>query len=92
MAEKKLPPKITLKAARVNVGLTQIQAAKLAGIHFQKLQKYEVDSDSIPRSLAKKLSNIYGYPIDNIFFGTNIALKRYMKRIASLDELENKAS
>jgi DNA-binding XRE family transcriptional regulator len=92
MAEKTLPPKITLKAARVNVGLTQIQAAKLAGVHHQKLQKYEVDSDDIPRSLAKKLANIYGYPIDNIFFGTDIALKRYIDKISSVNNFEKHAS
>lgn len=90
MAEK-TPPKITLKAARVNVGLTQIQAAKIAGIHHQKLQKYEVDSDDIPRSLARKLSEIYGYPIDNIFFGTNIALKQYLGTVSKFIDI-NKAS
>lgn len=92
MTEKKTPPKITLRAARVNVGLTQVQAAELAGVHYQKLQKYEIDSDDIPRSLAKKLSEIYGYPIDNIFFGTNIALKQYLGEIAPITTVQKHAS
>ena len=36
-------PKITLKAARVNAGLTQKEAAKKIGISYQTLSDYEKD-------------------------------------------------
>ena len=62
-------PKITLKAARVNAGLTQKEAAKLLGIHFQTLSKYENDSSNIPFSLVEKASEIYGLPISCFFLG-----------------------
>lgn len=62
-------PKITLKAARVNAGLTQKEAAKLIGIHFQTLSKYEEDSSNIPFSLVEKASEIYKLPISCFFLG-----------------------
>lgn len=67
-------PKITLKAARVNAGLTQKEAAKLIGIHFQTLSKYEEDSSNIPFSLVEKASEIYELPISCFFLG-----KKYEK-------------
>jgi transcriptional regulator with XRE-family HTH domain len=62
-------PKITLKAARVNAGLTQKEAAKLLGINFQTLSKYEKDSSTIPFALVEKASRIYSFPISCFFLG-----------------------
>lgn len=62
-------PKITLEAARVNANLTQKEAAKLLGIHFQTLSKYEKDSSKIPFSLVEKASEIYKLPISCFFLG-----------------------
>ncbi|MDM8284899.1 helix-turn-helix domain-containing protein [Ligilactobacillus salivarius] len=60
---------MSLEAARVNANLTQKEAAKLLGIHFQTLSKYEKDSSKIPFSLVEKASEIYKLPISCFFLG-----------------------
>lgn len=60
---------ITLRAARVNAGLTLIEAAKLFGINKDTLSKYERDSSNVPRKFFIKIEEVYGVPVDNIFFG-----------------------
>lgn len=60
---------LTLEAARVNCGLTLAQAAEKFGIHRDTLWKYEQDSTRVPRTFMLKASEVYGIPIDNIFFG-----------------------
>ncbi|MDG6136550.1 helix-turn-helix domain-containing protein [Lactococcus petauri] len=67
---------MSLKAARINSGLTQTEAAKLVGIHPQTLSKYENDSSEIRNSLVKDLAKIYSIPVDYIFLGENHDLKR----------------
>lgn len=69
-------PNISLKAARINSGLTQTEAAKLVGIHPQTLSKYENDSSEIRNNLVKELAKIYSIPVDYIFLGKNHDLKR----------------
>nr|WP_285151883.1 helix-turn-helix transcriptional regulator [Lactococcus petauri] len=69
---------MSLKAARINSGLTQTEAAKLVGIHPQTLSKYENDSSEIRNSLVKDLAKIYSIPVDYIFLGENHDLKRKM--------------
>lgn len=59
----------TLEAARVNCGLTQEQAASLLGIHKDTLWKYEQDSTSVPRTFVSKVQEVYGIPLNIIFFG-----------------------
>lgn len=66
---KKLPPKITLKAARVNAGYSAKEVADILGKNQQTILGYEKDSTDIRVSLSKELANIYGYPIDFIFLG-----------------------
>lgn len=53
-------PKITIKAARVNAGLTQKQAAEKLGIAYQTLSKYESDPSDITLELLDKMSKVYG--------------------------------
>lgn len=60
---------ITLRAARVNAGLTLIESAKLFGINKDTLSKYERDSSNVPRKFFIKIEEVYGVPVDNIFFG-----------------------
>jgi len=60
---------VTLEAARVNCGYNLIQAAERLGIHRDTLWKYEQDSTNVPRTFMLKVETVYGYPIDNIFFG-----------------------
>ena len=60
-------PKITLKAARVNAGLTQKEAAKKIGISYQTLSDYEKDESKIKLSMIIKMCSVYNMPIDCIF-------------------------
>lgn len=61
--------KITLKAARINMGLSQKEAAKKLGIHYQTLASWEKDSSDMPHSKIKATANLYDIPMRNIFFG-----------------------
>lgn len=61
--------KITLRAARVNRGLTQSEAASEFGIHRDTLWKYELDSSNVPRRFMLQVEKVYGIPLDYIFFG-----------------------
>lgn len=60
-------PKITLKAARVNAGLTQKEAAKKIGISYQTLSDYEKDESKIKLSMIRKMCSVYGFPLEYIF-------------------------
>lgn len=71
--------KITLKAARVNAGLKLVDAAGKFGINKDTLSKYERDSTNIPRSILVKIEEVYGWPIDNIFFGPQSDFFRKLK-------------
>lgn len=60
---------ITLRAARMNLGLTRKEAAKLFNIHHLTLANYENDSTNIPRSFFIKIERIYGISSEFIYFG-----------------------
>lgn len=62
--------RITLRAARVNRGLTLEKAAKIFGIDKSTLASYEKDSTNIPRLFLIKIEEVYRVPVDNIFFGS----------------------
>lgn len=67
-------PRISMRAARVNANLSQDEAAKSLGISKSTLQKYEAGI-TIPDILtARKMEEVYAFPIDFIFFGPNTAL------------------
>lgn len=61
--------KITLRAARVNIGYTLKEASLKFGIHFETLAKYELDSTNVPRGFFTKIEEVYGIPVENIYFG-----------------------
>ncbi len=58
---------ISLKAARVNAELTQEKAAKLIGIDKKTLINWEKSKTSPDLFQMKKMCNIYGVTIDDIF-------------------------
>lgn len=60
---------ITAKAARVNAGLSQKEAANALEISVSSLQGYESGKTSPPWSVVQRMSAQYGIPVDNIFFG-----------------------
>ena len=76
MAEK-TPPKIKLKAARINAEFSAKEVAEKVGKNHQTILSYEKDSTEIPMSLAIKLAEIYDYPIDFIFLGKTTEYKRF---------------
>lgn len=74
MGENSLPPKITLKAARINAGYSAKEVAEIVNKHYQTILSYEKNSKNIPTGLLIELSNIYKYPIDYIFLGKTYCL------------------
>lgn len=62
---------LTLKAARVNKGLTQKQAAKLLKIGVTTLQRWE-NGVSAPNVIhIKRLESLYDVSFKDIFFATS---------------------
>lgn len=61
-------PKMTLKAARVNAGLSQIEAANKIGVTRETLGNWE-RGKSYPNALnIKQIEVIYSVKYDNIIF------------------------
>ena len=58
---------ITLKAARVNAGLTQVEAAKKLGKSPNTIILWENGTIAPDRANLYLLAEIYGISIDNIF-------------------------
>lgn len=59
---------ITPKAARVNAGLTQVEAAKRLGISVQTLINWERDPQNISALKQKQISDTYQIPVEHINF------------------------
>lgn len=57
---------ISLKAARVNAGLKQSEAAKLIGVTAKTLRHYENGVTAIPGWRLRKAASIYGISEDMI--------------------------
>lgn len=60
--------KISLKAARVNAELTQDDVSKELKISKQTLISWEKNESTPSVTQARKLSELYNYPLDNIYF------------------------
>ena len=60
--------KLTLKAWRVNTGLTQQEVAEILGITRSTVQSWERYKTSPDADQALKLSELYGCKLDNILF------------------------
>lgn len=56
--------KITLRAARVNAGLTQSESARRLGINRMSLLKYEKHPPTCPTRILTKMSELYATPIE----------------------------
>lgn len=59
---------ITLKAARVNSGLRQTEAADALGISRSTIQNYENYITTPDIEMAKRMAKLYGVPVDSIIF------------------------
>lgn len=62
---------ITLKAARVNAGLTQKEAAKRLKISKGTVASYEMYKTKPDVERAKKIADLYGLTVDDIIFLPN---------------------
>lgn len=59
---------MTLKAARINKGLTQKEAAKLLGISEDTLSNYERAKCFPDVQIISRIEDLYGLPYDRIIF------------------------
>lgn len=60
--------KMSLKAARVNAGLSQIEAAKALGVSNKTLWKWEKGISLPDVIIAFELCELYGVELDSIIF------------------------
>ena len=64
-------PRISLKAARVNAGLSQKEAAEKLDISRATLQNYENGKTTPNVLMSRKIEELYRFPTDYILFGIN---------------------
>lgn len=60
--------KITVKAARINAGLTQERVAKSLGIHPQTYMKFEQCPEKMTVKMANEFARIVNRSIETIYF------------------------
>lgn len=61
--------KVSLKAARVNAGMTQPEAAERLKVTVQTLGSWERGKTSPKIDQIMAMCEMYGIPIDNLFCG-----------------------
>lgn len=61
--------RLNIKAARVNVHLTQEQLAKEMGVHRNTISSWESNPKTMTIEQAERISKILKLPINKIFFG-----------------------
>lgn len=66
--------KITLKAARINAGLSQKEAAEKLGVSNKTLCKWESGSSYPNAKMIDALCSLYGVHYDSIIFLHNNSL------------------
>lgn len=66
-------PQITLKAARVNAGLTQAEAAKKINVSTSTLKNWEKGATFPKQPHILKICEVYGIQYDHIFFDLKIS-------------------
>lgn len=59
---------ITLKAARVNVGMTQAEAAKAIGVSKDSISNWERGKTYPSISLLSRIEEVYGITYKDIIF------------------------
>lgn len=65
--------RISLAAARVNAGFSQKEAAKCLCTSVKTIQNHESGKTEPGWKMVEKYADLYGLPIDYIFFGNNSA-------------------
>lgn len=64
--------KLTLKAIRVNSGMNQAQWAQAIGASKASIYNWENGKADPSVSTIRKISELSGIPMDNIFIPTNL--------------------
>ena len=59
-------PIMSLKALRVNKGLTAKEVAKMVGKTERTIQNWENGKVNMPLNSAKELADLYDYPLTSI--------------------------
>ena len=67
-------PQITLRAARVNANLSQIEAAKKLNVAVSTLRNWESGKTLPNQKHIENICDLYGVKYDNIFFGPKLAV------------------
>lgn len=80
---------ISLKAARINAGMTLIEAAKSIGIGKDTLLKWEKRPELVNPLFQSKISEAYNFPIDNIFFWKIIEFNSIYEQAIKREENRN---
>lgn len=65
---------ITLRAARVNAGFTQVQAADKSGLSLYLIKKSESEPEQMSVAEIQVLCDLYKVSYNNIFLPTNYPL------------------
>lgn len=64
--------KISLKAARINAGMSQAELADILGVHRNTIASLEKEPEKMTIKLAKKICEVLDVDIDHIFFNSNL--------------------
>lgn len=67
--------RITIKAARVNKGISQKDAAKSLGVSNKTLSSWENGETFPNQKYIEPICELYGVPYDNLIFLTKDSLK-----------------
>lgn len=67
-------PKITLKAARVNIGLTQEEAATALGVSRSTLRSWESGKSYPKQPQIIAICELYKVSFDALYFGNGLTL------------------
>ena len=66
---------ITLRAARINAGLTQKDAAKLIGVNASMINKWENGGSSPTAKRIDKMLEVYNVKYEDVIFSPKNPLK-----------------
>ena len=59
----------TVRATRINAGMTQAQLAEAIGVRFQQVQKYETGLNRFSASRLKRAADFLCVPVSHFFRG-----------------------
>lgn len=71
--------KHTIRDLRIRANMSQADAAKALGISEPTLRKWETDSSMLTFNNMQRIAELYGIPLDYIFFGPDNAFSEKQK-------------